>query len=308
MLYVVTRCCDFFFFDVCDEKAMLTSIYQHSHIFTVCFSGEGRFAVKSSSETKLDVCVRQMVWYHGKCAGCGVGKNHKNFKGRRSGYTIPDPCYVELRKRRKAVDDRLCCRCYEAHLAKIPKEPTTPAPDKATRSRSRTSSLDGVAWSETASERVAKMARRSIDGDCMIPLDLHEKKLAEQAAALRHEAAALLQLKLQQLDEVELQDDIASVFRRGDVSPADLGRIFQRVVEYYKQGPSADRAQRLRGLGDQQKKNMASCSKFSSSIKSKSGRPKMRGKFGNAQLVYRCMNPRRMSARNASTNLGATRT
>lgn len=53
----------------------------------------------------------------------------------------------------------------------------------------------------------------------LIPLDLHEKKLVEQAAAFGREAAALLQLKLQQLDEVELQDDIASVFRRGDVSP-----------------------------------------------------------------------------------------
>ena len=157
-----------------------------------------------------------MPLYRGKCAACKVSWNHKNFKGCRSGRLIPNPCYIELRKRRKPTDDRLCCRCYETHLANIPKEPTTLALDKATRSRSRTNSLDGVAWSETASERVAKMARRSIDGDRVIPLDLHEKKLEEQAAAFRREAATLLQLKVQQLDEVELQDDIASVFRRGD--------------------------------------------------------------------------------------------
>lgn len=201
-----------------------------------------------------------MPLYRGKCAACKVSWNHKNFKGRRDGRLIPDPCYIELRKRRKATDDRLCCRCYEAHLKKIPKEPPTPATDKARRSRSHASSLDGVAWSETASERVAKMARRSIDGEQVIPLDLHEKKMAEQAAALRREAATLLQLKVQQLDEVELQDDIASVFRRGDVSPADLGCIFQRVLEYYKQGPSADRAQLLRDLSNEQAARVAGIS------------------------------------------------
>jgi hypothetical protein len=66
------------------------------------------------------------------------------------------------------------------------------------------------------------MARLSVDGDRVIPLGLHEK-LAERAVALRREAAMMLQLRLQQLEEVELQDDIVSVFRRGDVSPADLG-------------------------------------------------------------------------------------
>ena len=46
--------------------------------------------------------------YRGKCAACGVGKNHKNFKGCREGRLVPDPCYVALRKRRPAKDDRLC--------------------------------------------------------------------------------------------------------------------------------------------------------------------------------------------------------
>lgn len=104
------------------------------------------------------------------------------------------------------------------------------------------------------------MARRSIDGDRVIPVDLHEKKLAEQAVALRREATDLLQLKLQQLEEVELQDNVASVFRRGDVSPADLGRIFQRVLEYYKAGPSADRAQLLRDLSNEQAAQVAGIS------------------------------------------------
>ena len=52
--------------------------------------------------------VHDMVLFEGKCASCGVSRNHKNFKGRRSGYTIPDPCYIELRKRRKAIDDGIC--------------------------------------------------------------------------------------------------------------------------------------------------------------------------------------------------------
>jgi hypothetical protein len=221
-----------------------------------------------------------MVLFLGKCAGCGVGKNHKNFKGRRDGRPIPDPCYIELRKRRKAIDDRICSRCYEAHLANIPKEPKMPATDNAKRSRSRTSSLDGVAWSDTASERVSKMARRSLEGDRLIPLDLHEKKLAEQAAALRRESAQLLQLNLERLEEVELQDAVASIFRRGDVSAADLGRIFQRVVEYYKQGPSAERAQLLRDLSNEQASRVAG-------ISSRTMAKARSGEFGEKSTVKR---------------------
>ena len=49
-----------------------------------------------------------MVLFLGKCAACGVGKNHKNFKGCREGRLVPDPCYMALRKRQPAKDDRLC--------------------------------------------------------------------------------------------------------------------------------------------------------------------------------------------------------
>ena len=51
--------------------------------------------------------VQEMVLYEGKCAGCGVSRNHKNFKGRRDRRPLPNPCYVALRKRRKVEDDRL---------------------------------------------------------------------------------------------------------------------------------------------------------------------------------------------------------
>jgi hypothetical protein len=182
----------------------VTTISDHSQTLTVCFSREGRFAVESCIETKKDVCVRQMVWYHGKCAACGVGKNHKNFKGRRSGYAITDPCYVVLRKRRKAKDDRLCCRCYEAHLANFPKEPITPTTVKATNHRSSMSTvsdLDGVGWKEPKSERVAKLSCMDPNGTPVLPLQLHVKKIEELNDAMRSEQLELIACQKQFADE-----------------------------------------------------------------------------------------------------------
>jgi hypothetical protein len=78
------------------------------------------------------------------------------------------------------------------HLANTHKVPSAHASTLQTRRRSSTSSLDGVAWSETGSERVAKLSRRSSDGIPLIPVALHREKLQEQTAALRMEAEMML--------------------------------------------------------------------------------------------------------------------
>jgi hypothetical protein len=113
--------------------------------------------------------------YRGKCASCGVGKFQKNFAGRRDGRLIPDPCHVALWRGRSPKDDRLCTRCYDDHLAKAKSAAPPAATPPSTRRRSSTSDLDGVQWSETASDRVAKVVRRDSSGEPVIPLALHEK-------------------------------------------------------------------------------------------------------------------------------------
>jgi hypothetical protein len=126
--------------------------------------------------------------YRGKCASCGVRKFCKNFAGFRAGRLIPDPCHVALRPGRSPKDDRLCTQCYKAHLAKEKSAAPPAATPPSTRRRSSTSSLDGVQWSETASDRVAKVVHRDSSGEPVIPLALHEKKMEEQAKALRRES------------------------------------------------------------------------------------------------------------------------
>jgi len=133
-----------------------------------------------------------MVQYRGKCAACGVSWCHKNFRGCREGRLIPKPCFVVLQKRRPEKDNRLCCRCYESHLAKVPAEPATHVTPVTPRHQSSASSLDGVHWSEPASERVAKVVRRSLDGVQTIPPDLHEQKMDELKDAMRMESQIFL--------------------------------------------------------------------------------------------------------------------
>lgn len=192
-----------------------------------------------------------MVDFRGKCASCGKGKKHKNFNGRRSGYHVPQPCYVALRRGRSPKDDRLCKVCHKKHLAKVPAAPPTPSTPVIRRRSSSTSSLDGIRWSETDSERVAKKSRRIGNGEELIPLSLHQKKMDEQAHAFRNEMGTYLNASNRAFVEQEECDDVEAIFLR-ELSVEQRARLFQSVVDYYKEKPSADRAQLLGALTNDQ--------------------------------------------------------
>ncbi len=201
--------------------------------------------------------------YRGLCAACGVSKFHKNFKGRRSGYVIPDPCYVALRKRRKAKDDRLCCRCYEVHLANIPKEPITPTTVKATNRRSSTSTvsdLDGVGWKEPKSERAAKLSYVDSNGTPVIPLKLHVEKMGELKDAMRNEQLEWIAHRKHLADEQMELDNVQSIFLRNDLSEVDRANVLRRVLQYYKEKPSAERARLLQDLSNVQAQDLVGVS------------------------------------------------
>ena len=170
-----------------------------------------------------------MPEYRGKCAGCNVSKYHKNFNGRRSGYHIPNPCYVALRRGRSPKDDRLCVQCYEAHLAKVPAAPPTPSTPVIRRRSSSTSSLDGIRWSETDSERVAKKSRRIGSGEEVIPVSLHQKKMDEQAHAFRNEMETYLNASNRAFVEQVECDDVEAIFLR-ELSVEQRGLLFQYLV------------------------------------------------------------------------------
>ena len=197
-----------------------------------------------------------MVWFHGKCAACGVGAKHKNFNGRRNGRPLPQPCHVTLRRGRSPKDTRICERCYKVHLANTPSEPETPVSTPQVRNRQSTSSLDGVAWSDTASERVAKVVQRTPDGEAMIPLSLHEQKMQEQALALRRESVAMLEARQCESRHLKDQYVVEGFFRRKEISAHDKALVFERVLQFYKEEPSAERAQLLRDLKNGQVANI----------------------------------------------------
>lgn len=155
-----------------------------------------------------------MTWFRGKCASCGVSANHKNFNGRRSGYKIPNPCFVELRNRRPAKDNRICVKCYNKHCTNTPAVAASPSVPSVQRRRSYTSSLDGVHWSEPMSERVAKKSRKLENGEEVIPLSLHEEKMAEQARAHRVELETHWNRLADQKQEQEECDGVEAIFLR----------------------------------------------------------------------------------------------
>jgi hypothetical protein len=186
-----------------------------------------------------------MVWFHGKCAACGVGAKHKNFNGRRNGRPLPQPCHVTLRRGRSPKDTRICERCYKVHLANTPSEPETPVSTPQVRNRQSTSSLDGVAWSDTASERVAKVVQRTPDGEAMIPLSLHEQKMQEQALALRRESVAMLEARQCESRHLKDQYVVEGFFRRKEISAHDKALVFERVLQFYKEEPSAEHGKLL---------------------------------------------------------------
>ncbi len=191
-----------------------------------------------------------MVCYMGKCASCGVGKNHKNFRGCQEGRLVPDPCFVSLWKHRGALDDRLCNKCYKSHLANMPAEPVTPATPVESRRRSSASSLDGVHWSETSSERVAKVARLDADGTPVIPVVYHEQRLGEMKNALRSEQITILEQCRQIVDEQMESDQLQTIFLRDDLSDVERATVFRRVLQYYKEKPSAERARLFQDLSN----------------------------------------------------------
>jgi hypothetical protein len=156
--------------------------------------------------------AQSMVQFDGKCASCGVSRQHKNFAGRRDGRPIPDPCHVALQPGRSPKDDRLCTVCYNIHLAEAKTAAPPAATPPSTRRRSSTSSLDGVQWSETASDRVAKVVRRDSSGEPVIPLALHEQKMGEQAKALGHESLNMWEARTRPSEVLQEQFVVEGVF------------------------------------------------------------------------------------------------
>ncbi len=134
-----------------------------------------------------------MVQFRGKCACCGVTWAHKNFKGCREGRLIPNPCFVTLRKKRHVSDNRLCNSCYKPTWLTCLLSLSPLAPPVDVRRRLSGSSLDGIHWSETSGERVKKMVRIDTDGVAVIPMALHEKRLADLKSALRGEQLTFLE-------------------------------------------------------------------------------------------------------------------
>jgi hypothetical protein len=128
-----------------------------------------------------------------------------------------------------------------------------------------------VQWSETASDRVAKLARRDSSGEPVIPLSLHEKKMCELAKALRRESVNMLEARSRPSEVQEEQFLVEGFFRRQDVSPKDKARVFDRVVEYYKDEPSAARAQLLQDLKNDQLKDIVGMSS-ATAAKARQGR------------------------------------
>jgi hypothetical protein len=82
-----------------------------------------------------------------------------------------------------------------------------------------------VQWSETASDRVAKLARRDSSGEPVIPLSLHEKKMCELAKALRRESVNMLEARSRPSEVQEEQFVVEGVFRRHDVFSEDKARV-----------------------------------------------------------------------------------
>ncbi len=201
-----------------------------------------------------------MVQFRGKCACCGVTWAHKNFKGCREGRLIPDLCFVTLRKKRHGSDNRLCNSCYKCHLANTPAEPLTPTTPIIPRRRSSTSSLDGIHWSDTSSDRVKKMVRIDTDGVPVIPVALHEQRMVDMKDALRSEQLMFLERRKVLVDEQMECDGVEAIFLRNDLSDNDRANVFCRVLEYYKENPSAKRARLLQDLSNVQAGQIAGVS------------------------------------------------
>ena len=189
-----------------------------------------------------------MSWHRGKCASCGNGAKHSNFRGRRAGYPVPDPCCVALRSRRPAEDDRLCQKCYEVHLASRAVPAASPATPPVQRQGSRSSSLDGSHWTTDSSERVAKLARRLDSGERVVPVALLEEKVEEMKLAERRATEARM-AALYGLDEAQEECEVVQDYLLYiTVAEDDKQKLMQRLVKWYREGSCKNRARLLLDL------------------------------------------------------------
>jgi hypothetical protein len=85
--------------------------------------------------------------------------------------------------------------------------------------------LDGVQWSETARDHVAKAVRRGASGEPVIPLALHEQKMGEQAKALGHESLNMWEARTRPSEVLQEQFVVEGVFPRHDVFSEDKARV-----------------------------------------------------------------------------------
>ena len=96
------------------------------------------------------------------------------------------------------------------------------------RCSSSTLSLNGIRWSETDSDCVAKKLRQIGNGEEVIPLSLHHKKMDEQAHAFRNEMGTYLNASDGGFDEQVACDDEAIFLR--ELSVEQRGLLFPYLV------------------------------------------------------------------------------
>jgi len=178
---------------------------------------------------------------------------------------VPDPCYIKLRAGQPATDNRLCQDCYRKHLAaaQAVAQATTTAPTTPASKRVKLDSeggLDGLYWSPSATARTAQVTFSLPNRVDVVPLEFHVAKLKEQKAALRAECNLLLARAAVSMEEQMEADDVQAVFARRDLTNVERLKVFDRVVEYYKTKPSAERARLLRDLTNMQASNSAGIS------------------------------------------------
>jgi hypothetical protein len=111
--------------------------------------------------------------------------------------------------------------------------------------------LDGVHWSETSSERVAKVARLDdADGTPVIPVVYHEQRMQDMKYALRNEQLTIIGQRRQIVNEQMESDKLQTIFLRDDLSDVERATVFRRVLQYYKEKPSAERARLFQDLSN----------------------------------------------------------
>jgi hypothetical protein len=200
----------------------------------------------------------QGKYYQGYCAACGARWGTSNFRGRRSGIGIPNPCFIELRNNRPESDDRLCFKCYDEHRKRREigiAAQVTPQPQ---RLRSRSGSLDGSHWTTDSSERAAKVMRRISSGELVIPVAVHEEKMEELKIAER----MATETRMLALECTERNFDEGFAIQRflgcKRIAEDDKTVLVEALIEWYKEKPSRERADSFsRNLSNQAAQKLA---------------------------------------------------